>query len=895
MKRVLPIVRFLLWSLLLLGFGLIYNEAVAYPGCTNPLAVNYDPLATIDDGTCCFNTAYITCDLLPNLPIADNGVKADWLTFILTQIGQSANIGSQGRLCTADTCTILRILDTLDNVVNNLNVWLRKNNITLINEQLLGQPTPVCYIIKGTIAIKYNWQVQQLQNCEEVEFGCTDFMACNFNPFATFDDGSCTYPNIYFLDADGDGYGNPAIFVAACAPPPNYVLNNLDCNDGDFFINPGATEVCNGLDDNCDFNIDDVAPAPPAAIAGPLAICSNVEYTYHSLLSQCATSYIWSAAPGCTILSGQGTPDITLSVDGSFWLNPTKYLCVTASNIYGNSAPYCIYLNDACNIPPQPPGPVSGAQGICLNAPGNYHIAPVPGADSYLWTASSGVSILNGQGTTDVSIEVTDWTPYTRKYLYVQAVNAYGTGPVTAFALRNCLAAPNDHFENATLITASGNAYPTCTNYASNLAHTATSPESGDVGNDVWFRFVALSNGVSITNAPNAFDVITELYNDAGVLLNTENVMGSGGTEILNYDLLMPGAQYRVCVRNTAPTNADQPFSICLKMIVASFCNDGSGSYDLCTNLKAKWTGAGSYTFYFTPVVPTPGIPTSASASASIALSSAALALQHGGIYDVYIDGTFNLLNGAGTPEVIVVSGIIINTISILPHADVQVKLQQRCSYPATLLKGTVLQGKPHVCGALQYMVEFQEVNNCAGATDIGLPFNALTAGASPSISLAGIAGVLAGHYYRVRWQPQFGYGAGIWGTGQVIFIGMPVMLLNGEENLAWRSQQDAEESEGWTGVTDDLENEEEALRVALYPNPNDGHRLLLNMTGVPCGLAQLEILDNTGKMIESKIWYAESSVKAIHPFGQRLSAGVYLVRMVFSDGQVVTERLFVN
>ncbi|MBK8343493.1 MAG: putative metal-binding motif-containing protein [Bacteroidetes bacterium] len=30
-----------------------------------------------------------------------------------------------------------------------------------------------------------------------------------------------------------------------------------DCNDGDASVNPAGTEVCNGIDDNCDGNIDE--------------------------------------------------------------------------------------------------------------------------------------------------------------------------------------------------------------------------------------------------------------------------------------------------------------------------------------------------------------------------------------------------------------------------------------------------------------------------------------------------------------------------------------------------------------------------------------------------------------------------------------------------------------
>lgn len=38
-------------------------------------------------------------------------------------------------------------------------------------------------------------------------------------------------PTMWFQDADGDGYGNPAISVQACSAPAGYVANNFDCDD----------------------------------------------------------------------------------------------------------------------------------------------------------------------------------------------------------------------------------------------------------------------------------------------------------------------------------------------------------------------------------------------------------------------------------------------------------------------------------------------------------------------------------------------------------------------------------------------------------------------------------------------------------------------------------------
>jgi len=56
----------------------------------------------------------------------------------------------------------------------------------------------------------------------------------------------------FFRDADGDGYGHYSQFIFATTLPAGYSTNSWDCNDANPAINPGATEICNGIDDNCD-------------------------------------------------------------------------------------------------------------------------------------------------------------------------------------------------------------------------------------------------------------------------------------------------------------------------------------------------------------------------------------------------------------------------------------------------------------------------------------------------------------------------------------------------------------------------------------------------------------------------------------------------------------------
>ena len=63
----------------------------------------------------------------------------------------------------------------------------------------------------------------------------------------------------FYTDQDADGYGNAANPRLACSAPSGYVSDDTDCDDLDKSSYPGAPEVCDGSDNDCDGDTDEDA------------------------------------------------------------------------------------------------------------------------------------------------------------------------------------------------------------------------------------------------------------------------------------------------------------------------------------------------------------------------------------------------------------------------------------------------------------------------------------------------------------------------------------------------------------------------------------------------------------------------------------------------------------
>ena len=61
----------------------------------------------------------------------------------------------------------------------------------------------------------------------------------------------------FYADTDEDGFGSQNITTHACEAPEGFVQQGTDCDDTDNQTFPGATEICDSKDNNCNSSIDE--------------------------------------------------------------------------------------------------------------------------------------------------------------------------------------------------------------------------------------------------------------------------------------------------------------------------------------------------------------------------------------------------------------------------------------------------------------------------------------------------------------------------------------------------------------------------------------------------------------------------------------------------------------
>lgn len=244
------------------------------------------------------------------------------------------------------------------------------------------------------------------------------------------DEGCQVYT--FYQDLDGDGFGNAAVVItsASSTPPVGYVSNRDDCDDNNINVNPSALEICNGIDDNCDGNIDENTPALASATAinGPAGVCRNSTGQVFSIDPiQGATSYIWTLPTGAT--GSSTTNSISVSFSSTY---VTGNICVRAANSCVQGTNFCrsvVYYS----AKPGTPVSISGSTSVCPGSTATYSVAPVANTTTYNWTAPANASIVSGQGTNSITLSFA--SNYVTASLSVTASNCVGNSTARTLSI----------------------------------------------------------------------------------------------------------------------------------------------------------------------------------------------------------------------------------------------------------------------------------------------------------------------------------------------------------------------------------------------------------------------------------------------------------------------------
>jgi len=194
---------------------------------------------------------------------------------------------------------------------------------------------------------------------------------CNFQT----DEPGASGCKTYYVDNDGDGYGTSQSSCQCNSGGGYTATQSGDCNDQSFNIKPGATEKCDGVDDNCNGVKDDGAQCQ-----------SGYACQSGSCVKQCSDVFV--DASWATIHSGGGGPSAYYTSCSDHWYSAGWHAGTGANGINIRWT-----WTSTCSIP-GPSNPLSypgenARWSFTTSAAGNYDIQVKIPSEGYVCTVNN--------------------------------------------------------------------------------------------------------------------------------------------------------------------------------------------------------------------------------------------------------------------------------------------------------------------------------------------------------------------------------------------------------------------------------------------------------------------------------------------------------------------------
>jgi hypothetical protein len=249
-----------------------------------------------------------------------------------------------------------------------------------------------------------------------------------------------------------------------------------------------------------------VNPLPVPVINGPNVGCITHNYTYSTTAGM--SGYTWTVSAGGQIMSGAGTNSINVKWNSA----GAQWVSLTYTSQFGCPAAAPTIKNVTVGNLTSPT--IAGSDLMCANS-GYFVYTTQQGYSNYVWTVTSGGTIVSGQGTYQVEV---NWTSGGAQSVSVNYANEYG-----------CSASTPTSF-GVTVMAVPGNAGPVQGPHDVCAGETNVSydtPPIQNADNYIW----TLPAGATIVDGANTRHIKVDFAADAQsgqIKVHGENMCGVG-------------------------------------------------------------------------------------------------------------------------------------------------------------------------------------------------------------------------------------------------------------------------------------------------------------------------------------------------------------------------------